>query len=160
MKKVMKIFLGAGFGAAFVIMSAAVALAHTALIDSFPAPGEVLDKSPSEVRLIFNESLGSGSSFEIFGENFKKVEGISPEVDPATPSEMIASIPPLQARTYTLQWTAISADGHSVTGSFSFSISLSTNQLDIKSIWWIFPVGILISGGLAFGIIRGLQKSS
>lgn len=160
MNNFMKIFLGAGFGAVLVVMSVAVAFAHIALIDSFPAPGEELDQSPSEARLTFNESLGSGSSFEIFGENFKKVEGISPEVDPAASSEMIASIPSLQSGTYTLQWTAVSADGHSVTGSFSFAISASNERLDIKAIWWVLPVGVLISGSIAFGIKRGRRKNS
>ncbi len=85
------------------------------------------------------------------------VEGISPEVDLAIPSEMIASIPPLQPGTYTLQWTAISADGHSATGSFSFSVSAATNRLDIK---WLLPVGVLITGGIVFGLVWGRRKSS
>ncbi len=160
MKKVMKIFLGSGFGAVLVVMSVAVAFAHIALIDSFPAPGEVFDQSPSKVRLIFNEGLGPESSFEIFAEGFKRVEGILAEIDPAASSEMIASIPPLQSGTYTLQWTAVSADGHSATGSFSFAISASNERLDIISSWWVLPVGVLISGGIVFGIMQRRRKSS
>ncbi len=152
-----KIFLGIGLMVMFLLIHIPVAIAHTNLIDSIPAPGEVLEHSPTEVRLTFNESISPESSFEIFGEGFKRVEGILLEVDPAAPIEMIASIPPLQSGTYTLQWTAISADGHSATGSFSFSVSAATNQLDIK---WLLPVGVLITGGIVFGLVWGRRKSS
>ena len=160
MNNFMKIFLGIGLMVMFLMFRIPGAIAHTNLIDSIPAPGEVLDQTPSEVRLTFNESLSPESSFEIFGEGFKRVEGIHPEVDPAASSEMIASIPSLQSGTYTLQWTAVSADGHSVTGSFSFAISASNERLDIKAIWWVLPVGVLISGSIAFGIKRGRRKNS
>ncbi len=157
MNNFMKIILGIGLMVMFLMIRIPVAIAHTNLIDSVPAPGEVLDQSPSEVRLTFNESISLESSFEIFGENFKRVEGISPEINLVTPSEMIACIPPLQPGTYTLQWTAISADGHSATGSFSFAISASNERLDIK---WLLPVGVLITGGIVFGLVWGRRKSS
>ena len=160
MNNFMKIILGIGLMVMFLMIRIPVAIAHTNLIDSVPAPGEVLDQSPSEVRLIFNEGLGPESSFEIFAEGFKRVEGILVDVDPASSSEMIASIPPLQPGTYTLQWTAISPDGHSATGSFSFAISASKERLDIKAIWWVLPVGVLISGSIVFGIMRGRRKNS
>lgn len=160
MNNFIKIILGIGLMLMFLMFHIPVAIAHTNLLDSIPAPGEVLEHSPTEVRLIFNESISPESSFEIFGEGFKRVEGILPEVDPAAPSEMIASIPPLQSGTYTLQWTAISADGHSATGSFSFATSASNERLDIKAIWWVLPVGVLISGGIVFGIMRGRRKIS
>jgi methionine-rich copper-binding protein CopC len=52
MNNFMKIILGIGLMVMFLMIRIPVAIAHTNLIDSTPAPGEVLDQSPSEVRLI------------------------------------------------------------------------------------------------------------
>lgn len=122
------------------------AAAHTALVDAEPAPGARLPSPPAEVRLTFNETLQPGSTFAIFGEVFNEIEGVEPQVNPDAPEQMAATIPPLDPGTYTVQWVAVSDDGHKVKGSYSFSIQSGLALGNLSPQEWfgaLFAVGFL-----------------
>ena len=97
--------------------------AHAFLISADPSPGTELIESPPEIRLNFSEPLESGSTFLLFGPGFTEVAGLSPGIDPASPELLFsAAVPSLSPDTYTVQWTAISADDFEATGSYAFSV--------------------------------------
>ena len=98
------------------------AAAHAFLISADPPPGTELIASPPEIRLNFTEHLEPGSTFLLFGPGFIEVAGLSPIIDPAAPEQLLSTVPSLSPDTYTVQWTAISADDFEATGSYAFSV--------------------------------------
>ncbi|MEN3381512.1 MAG: copper transport protein, partial [Hyphomicrobiales bacterium] len=97
--------------------------AHATLIGSEPADGAVLARAPTTVRLTFNEPVSplimrlvgapGGSAREL---GAVAVEGQSVVVTlPELPQEAMQG-------TYGVSWRVVSADGHPVGGTLSFSV--------------------------------------
>ncbi len=99
---------------------------HGDLVAAEPAPGAQLAESPAEIRLTFNEPVGSASRITLMGENFEPVEGLVPQFNPAEPGQLYTPLPTLTPGVYTVQWVSASADGHEISGSYSFSVGLVT----------------------------------
>ena len=117
--------LGRGNSACLALWLAAwlpVAEAHAELVSAYPAPGAQLDAAPAEIRLMFSERIGSGSSIQLYGPQFRSVAGVRSGPDPATP-ELLRGFPPaLAPDIYTVEWNAASLDGHTVSGSYAFEV--------------------------------------
>jgi hypothetical protein len=62
----------------------------------------------------------------VYGEGFQAVAGISPQVEGNVLIAALAS--PLTAGAYTVQWKAVTGDGHSVEGSYQFGVSESASN--------------------------------
>jgi methionine-rich copper-binding protein CopC len=107
-----------------VLFSAAPAWAHSFLVDSTPAEGEVLTTLPDTFSVSANESLldivgdGTGFGMLIEGPDGLYYEDGTVVIDGAT-----LSTPALlgAAGDYTLVWQLVSADGHPVSGEIPFS---------------------------------------
>lgn len=105
-----------------LLLSAAVVRAHAELLTAEPAPGMQLPSAPSVIKLVFNESLGDGSTFTLFDATFKQIS-VSVARDKDAPSTLLAdNVPELSKGVYTVQWLAVSQDGHPLSGSYEFSI--------------------------------------
>ena len=135
------------------------AFAHASLVSARPAPGAVVAPMLKEIRLTFDETLSPASMFVMFTQDFQTVPGIAPLVEGNVIRAMLLA--PLSPRTYIVQWTAVSADGDTVQGSYQFGVS--------NSIWaWIqgwfsaeFAVGafgLVIIGTLWFVQRRSRQR--
>jgi methionine-rich copper-binding protein CopC len=139
----------AGLLALFVALPA---LAHSELIDSQPAPGAQLSEPPAEIRLTFNESAGAQSQILLMADGFQPVAGITAHVDSARPEQVFASLPPLEPGNYTVQWTAVSEDGHGISGSYSFSIGAAATESRgmftvLTDRWpWLLALLVLVVG--------------
>jgi len=121
------------------------ASAHAELLAADPAPGAVLARSPPEIRLTFSEALRAGSTFVIFGEGFAQVPGFSPEIDSESPEQLVAAIPVLAPGAYTLQWVAVTGDGHEVSGSYSFRVEGQADKRGGLVLLWGLAAGILLA---------------
>jgi methionine-rich copper-binding protein CopC len=104
-----------------VFMLAWPVLAHADLVSSVPAAGSTVPARLGDLTLTFSEPLGAGSGVVIFAEQFQTVAGVTSTIDGPVLSAAIA--PPLEQGTYTVQWTAVSTDGHPVEGSYQFAVS-------------------------------------
>ncbi|MEI2609787.1 MAG: copper resistance CopC family protein [Candidatus Promineifilaceae bacterium] len=95
--------------------------AHIELRQTFPAPGQVFAASPREIRLTFSEPPLS-AYVQVYGRQFEEIPGV--EVLPLMPNavNVIATVPPLMSGAYTVQWLTLSADNHTVTGTFQFEV--------------------------------------
>lgn len=120
-----RLVAGCVMAVAGVLLSAAPAAAHAALIASNPADGAVLAAPPSAVRLTFSETVQlPPGAISVVGPAGNRVA----EVIAAQPSGSVVSVglPALQGAptrgTYTVSWRVISADSHPVGGAVSFSI--------------------------------------
>lgn len=107
-----------------VLLIGGSVLAHAELIASEPAAGAQLAESPAEIRLTFDEAVGGNSSIMLLTEGFEAIEGLVPQFNPAQPEQMYTPLPELEPGVYTVQWTAASADGHEVGGTYTFSVGL------------------------------------
>lgn len=110
---------------ALAIASAATssASAHAKLEASAPKADSIVQPAPKEVRLRFNELLELPfSTIKLLDQNNLAIEPVRIALDKANPNTMIATLPPLQAGAYRVQWTAMSRDGHKVKGEFGFTV--------------------------------------
>jgi len=106
------------------LAGAGAAAAHATLISSDPAPGTALTASPTTVRATFSEDLQTafaamtvvGPDGNLWSTGDVRVTGPVAAVDvrPLGPSG-----------TYTANYRVTSADGHVITGSWAFDLTVA-----------------------------------
>lgn len=126
----------------------AVAHAHADLVSATPAPGSTVRNPVGSIRLTFSEALTSDSAIILFKDDFQPVRGISAQVDEAMPSRLMTAVPALAAGLYTVQWTAVSIDGHKISGSYAFRVSAATFlPVPLRQLW-LSGLSLLFIGAL------------
>jgi methionine-rich copper-binding protein CopC len=99
------------------------AYAHAKLEASEPKADSVATAAPKEVRLQFNETLELPfRKIKLLDEKNVAIEPSAIRLDKANPKAMIATLPPLPAGAYRVQWTTMTRDGHKVKGEFGFKV--------------------------------------
>lgn len=100
-------------------LTAPTASAHNVLESTDPAAGAVLARVPATVTLTFDQpALGVGSEVVITGPH-GQVQAGGPRLIDRTVAEDITSGAP--AGQYRVLWRVTSADGHPVSGQFTFT---------------------------------------
>jgi copper transport protein len=106
-------------------LAARAARAHATLVSAEPAPGSRLAAAPARLRLVFSEpiegALGRVTLLAASGAMALAAGG-----DPRDVHSLVAPLPALADGGYRVAWRIVSADGHPVDGSFTFSIGDST----------------------------------
>jgi len=121
-------FLIAVCAALVVVMSPTAVSAHAILDSSTPAASSVLETSPPEIRLDFNETIeNSLLSIRLFDSEQKVVSIGKAQRSQSDMSVAVASVPQLDSGVYVVVWRAVSADGHPVSGAFPFEIGNTSN---------------------------------
>ena len=116
-----------------VLAPAQHASAHAILLTSAPAPSAVLDQSPTEIALFFNEFVDTVfGKIRILDSSGNDVQTVKPIRDASNQSIVRAPISPLEPGTYVVIWRVASADSHPVQGSFSFQIG--NTSADVSAI--------------------------
>ena len=126
-----------------------VASAHAELVTADPPPGAQLSASPAQIRLTFSEPLQPVSTITLSASGFREIPGLTVEIDPQSNDQLLAAVPALDPGVYTVQWTAITKDGHETSGSYMFSLE----QAGGRSGWWAAAVagaGSLLLAGWAW----------
>jgi methionine-rich copper-binding protein CopC len=99
------------------------AYAHAKLEASSPKADTVVAAAPKEVRLQFNEQIELPfSKVKLLDQKGVAVETSKLDLDKSDPKAMVATIPPLRAGSYRVQWSTVTRDGHKVKGEFSFQV--------------------------------------
>ena len=111
------------FATLVLLLATGSAFAHTGLKESTPAADATVQAAPAKIDLVFTapvrlvklEVAGSGPAVET-------------EFKPSAEAVASYSIPAagLVAGSYTVNWAAIGADGHTVSDSFSFVVASSS----------------------------------
>lgn len=107
--------------------------AHNVLKSSTPADGSTLERSPSELALNFNgqvrlvklslkRSEGSEGSGGREGREESIDVGFKPNLTAAT--SFAVPVPELASGAYSLEFSVIGEDGHTVAGHFNFGIGM------------------------------------
>jgi hypothetical protein len=120
-----------------------------------PAPGSTVSGSPSEIRLTFDEPLVAGSTFVVYASAFQSTPGVAPVIEGASLHAHLAS--PLAPGDYTVQWKAVTADGHTTEGSYRFRVQPPTGAPP-----WAWGVGLVVAlaaGGAVLWRRRGAART-
>lgn len=108
-------------GCVFLVCGSLVS-AHAKLVSSIPAADSTVS-SPKMIQVHFNEALeGKMSGLKLASSDGAAIAimSMNDRKDPATLS--IMPNVPLAAGKYTVSWTAVTADGHKMKGTVSFSV--------------------------------------
>ena len=110
-----------------VLLTATVgrmAWAHPVLEASDPGQGATVS-SPKEIRLTFTENLiAKFSGLTIKDQSGRPIGTATPSVDPNDKRQLVVPIStPLPPGAYDVDWHAVGADTHRVTGHFSFRVA-------------------------------------
>lgn len=110
------------FGLLAILLVIGTSYAHAELVAASPAPGEVLVASPELIWLQYSEPLRPGSKVTLFGTGFRAVAGVQAVLDLTEPTRLVATVPVLVPDDYTVQWTSVSVDGDTLSGSYTFRL--------------------------------------
>jgi len=155
-----------------VVTGIGTARAHTSLIASDPPANASLSAGPGRVTATFNEPLQTTfAAMTVVGPDANLWTAGDPEIRGATVGVAVRPLGP--SGEYTVNYRVTSADGHAVSGSWSFTVTTpgtgapgpgvadppGSGQIPL----WPFIVGaaILITGVSAWGVsARGLRRRS
>src|SRR5271170_214679 len=105
------------------LAGATTAIAHAHLVRAVPAVGGTLHDPPSEVTLRFSERLEPAfSSVVVRDAGGKQIDKGDGKVDKSDRSVIHVSLPSLEPGVYKVEWKAVSADTHKVSGDFTFKV--------------------------------------
>ena len=111
---------------ALVLAARVVAYAHASLVSSNPAAGSQLPTAPSQVRLLFSEAIEPSLASITLIDAARHQTPLAVAGDPHDVDAIVAPATELHAGAYRLHWRVVSADGHPVEGSFTFTIGAGT----------------------------------
>ena len=151
--------------AAMAVSGTPAAWAHAVRVAADPAPDATLSSGPARVTATFNEQLQpSFAAMTVVGPDGNLWSDGSPDVAGATVSVAVRPLGPAGA--YTVNYRVTSADGHVVSGSWSFTLtvagtgapgpSASAGTADTGLPVWPFLAGaaVIVAGGAAWVLRR------
>lgn len=113
----------AGLAVAVALAAPPLASAHAALIASDPADGAKLQTGPTQVSATFNEPLQAAfAAMTVVGPDGNLWSTSDPQVDGAVIKVAVSSLGPVGR--YTVNYRVTSEDGHAVTGSWWFELTV------------------------------------
>lgn len=102
------------------------AFAHAILVESEPKAESIVNTSPDQVSIWFNENVASEfKSLAVINSAGKRVDNNDVKQAALDRSHIFATTPKLPPDTYTVRYRVMSADTHIVTGRFTFTITTS-----------------------------------
>ena len=119
MKRLVRALLAAALG----LGVPAPAPAHSLLLESTPAAGSTVAAAPSTLSLRFNNRLEKLlSRLRLSTERGEPVRLATPAADGAA-DRLSTPLPALAPGAYRVEWQVLSADGHAVSGRFTFRVA-------------------------------------
>ena len=108
-----------------VILGASPASAHATLLQSDPAPGGVLARSPSAITLRFDSQVSAAlGAVRVYDRQGGRVDSGGTDVQGAVVRLRVSG---LAKGSYVVTWRVTSADTHPVAGAFTFQIGNAGN---------------------------------
>ena len=151
-------------GALLALALPAAASAHATLVKTSPAFGTRIEQSPKVVRLAFDQSVDAlPNAIKVYSAHGAPLSGITRTS--ANQRTLTAPVKSLRRGGYTVRWRAVSADGHVVSGVFTFGVRMAapaatdafgsggpTTAEDLVR-WLYFVALALLVGGLGFRLL-------
>jgi methionine-rich copper-binding protein CopC len=145
--------------AALLVGAATAAQAHNILVGTSPGNGSTATVVPTEVTLTFNEpALAVGTEMIVTGPAGQVQTGAAVLVDNTVTEHLQPGSP---AGPYTVLWRVTSADGHPVSGKFSFTAASpspgkrptatpaatpapASVSGQSSALWWVVAGGVVV----------------
>jgi methionine-rich copper-binding protein CopC len=107
----------------FVVIMPDAARAHAYPDHADPKVGSTSSASPSMVRIWFDSALEPAfCSIMVHIADGAMVDKRDGHVDPADPTLLEISVPPLPPGAYRVYWSVVARDGHRTSGDYTFTI--------------------------------------
>lgn len=159
------VLIGIAFAAA-ALAGAGTASAHATRIATDPADKAALTESPQRVSATFNEALQQTfAAMTVVGPDGNLWSSGDPQVQGAVVSVPVGPLGP--AGTYTVNYRVTSADGHVVSGSWSFELTVAGSGTpgpsateagksdDSIPVWpFILGVAVIVGAGAWWAVRR------
>jgi copper transport protein len=142
----------------------AAASAHATLTKTQPEYGARVEQSPTVVRLDFDQTVDAlPNAIKVYTADGKLLSG--PTHTTTGGRVMVAPVSRLARGGYTVRWQAISADGHVVSGVFTFGVRQKAPSAsdafgaggpttEEHVVRWLYFVALaLLAGGLGFRLL-------
>lgn len=111
-----------------VVAATAPAAAHNVLVASTPEDKATIAQAPAEVELIFDQIVQNQfPQVSVVDEDGAQYAEGEPEIVGETITQQIGALP---AGDYTVAYRILSADGHPIEGSISFTVSVGAAPED------------------------------
>ncbi|MFO1088020.1 MAG: copper homeostasis periplasmic binding protein CopC [Hyphomicrobiales bacterium] len=108
---------------ALMASGAGQAFAHAHLTTTTPAANSTVSASPTELDLKFSEDLNlKFSGVKVLGPDKKAVQTGQPMLMDGDTTLMVPLTSALAPGAYTVQWHALSKDGHKTHGDYTFTV--------------------------------------
>ena len=148
--------------AALLVGAATAAQAHNVLVGTSPADGSTVKVVPAAVILTFNEpALAIGTDVIVTGPGGQEQSGAAVLINNTVTEHLQPGSP---AGPYIVIWRVTSADGHPVSGTFSFTATspspgqrptATTATISATSpaaagprpstaLWWVMAFGVMV----------------
>ena len=145
--------------AALLVGSATAAQAHNILVGTSPADGSTAKVVPAQITLTFNEpALAIGTEIIVTGPAGQEQSGAAVLVNNTVTEHLQPGSP---AGPYAVLWRVTSADGHPVSGKFSFTAASpspgerptatpaatstpAAGSGQSGTLWWVLAGGLLV----------------
>ncbi len=99
------------------------AMAHSQLVKAEPPRRAVLTKSPTQVRLWFNEKIeGDYASLVVLDVRKQPITEAKPTLASDDPKSIVLPLPELAPGKYSVKFRVLSVDGHVVESAFDFTV--------------------------------------
>ncbi|HET7759101.1 MAG TPA: copper resistance protein CopC [Gaiellaceae bacterium] len=147
----------------------AAAAAHATLERTSPDYGTRVEQSPKVVRLTFDQSVDAlPNAIKVYSAHGAVLSGVTrTSADKRT---IAVPVETLRRGGYTVRWRAVSADGHVVSGVFTFGVKMAapaatdafgsggptTSEHLVR--WLYFLALALLAGGLGFRLLIVRQR--
>ena len=141
-----------------------IALAHATVRSTFPEYRQRLDRAPANARVTFDQAVRVfPNSISVRTEGGRLVSGRSRAA--ADPHTVVVPLRPLARGAYTVRWRALSADGHTVAGIWTFGVGVAApppteahgasgpTRAEHVVRWGYFLALALLLGGLGFRLL-------
>jgi copper resistance protein C len=118
-------FVKSGLSLVLTLCAASTAHAHAHLLQSAPAAGTVATAAPSALRLDFSEGVQLGfTGVTLRGPDRAIVSTGHARLASKDDKELLVPLRrALMRGQYTVEWHALSNDGHTTRGSYGFSVA-------------------------------------
>jgi copper transport protein len=141
-----------------------VALAHATVRSTSPGYRERLESPPREVRIRFDQGVRAfPDSIEVRTADGRLVSRTAHTL--ADPQTLVVALRPLRRGAYTVRWHALSSDGHTVAGVWTFGVKTAApppteahgasgpTRAEHVVRWAYFVALALLIGGLGFRLL-------
>ncbi len=164
-KALLAIAAAAGAGLLLTVLAGA-AMAHANLLRSEPEAGSVVERLPTRIYLKFSEPVDAPvDAIRVIGPDGELANEGPARVVPEDSTALEVPVRDRGRGTYTVVWRAISADGHPVSGSFTFGLGVvpaSSQSVEAERIGllllavsrWIHLLAMVLAlGPLIYGLL-------